>query len=90
MVSRVPRVRRIDCSMMLGVGRGCTKAQGLMEAEGSETEEVTWSDGDDDRVGPKMTRTEANVGDRDRRSQIGDRRSDDGDRRSEVCQGTTL
>jgi hypothetical protein len=57
--------------MMLGVGRGCTKAQGLMEAEGSETEEVTWSDGDDDRVGPKMTRTEANVGDRDRRSQIG-------------------
>jgi hypothetical protein len=33
---------------------GGVKAQGLMEAEGSETEEVTWSDGDDGGVRPKV------------------------------------
>jgi hypothetical protein len=38
---------------MFGVGRGYVEAQGLMEAEGSETEEVTWNDGDDGSVGPK-------------------------------------
>jgi hypothetical protein len=35
-----------------------------MEAEGSETEEVTGNDGDDGSVGPRWTSTETDVGDR--------------------------
>jgi hypothetical protein len=46
-----------------------------METEGSETKEAT--NGDDVESSRTWTRTEINVGDRDRRS-------DDGDRRSEV------
>jgi hypothetical protein len=40
-----------------------------MEAEGSETEEVTWNDGDDGSIGPRGTRMEIDVG--DQRSEIG-------------------
>jgi hypothetical protein len=53
---------------MLSVGQGGVEAQGLMEAEGSKTEEVTWNDGDDGGVGPKGDED----GDRCRRPEIGD------------------
>jgi hypothetical protein len=82
MVSRVLRVQRdVDRSVMLGVSWGCAKAQVLMEAKGSETEEVTWNNGDDGSVGPRGMRMETDVG--KRRSETGDRRSEIGGRRSE-------
>jgi hypothetical protein len=43
---------------------GCVEVQGLMEADWSETEEATWSDGDDGSVEMNMERTKADVGDR--------------------------
>jgi hypothetical protein len=55
-----------------------------MEAERSETKEATGSNGDDVESSRTWTRTEVDVGVRDRRSDDGDRRSDDRDRRSEI------
>jgi hypothetical protein len=82
MVSRVLRVwRDIDRSMMLGVISGCVEVQGLMDAEGSETKEVTGNNSDDGSVGPRWMRTETDVGDQG--SEIGSRRLDVGGRRSE-------
>jgi hypothetical protein len=48
-----------------------------MEAKRSETKEATGGNGDDVESSRTWTRTEVDVGDRDRRL-------DDGDRRSEV------
>jgi hypothetical protein len=63
MVSRVLRVWcDVDHSVMLSVISGCVKVQGLMEPEGSETEEETGNDGNDGNVGPMWTRTETDVG----------------------------
>jgi hypothetical protein len=49
-----------------------------MEAERSETKEATGSNGGDVESSRTMMRTEADVGDRDRRSGDGDRRSEVG------------